>query len=94
MIFVINNMKYDTDKMELISDKCEHLYSDSFIDAIKHQARNVKLWKSVKGNWLLTYDKNSIVHCGESIKEVFAKALLIKYDLSKYEELFGELEEA
>ena len=94
MIFVINNMKYDTDKMELISDKCEYLYSDSFIDGIKYQARNVKLWKSVKGNWLLTYDKNSIRHFGESIKEDFAKARLIKYDLAKYEELFGELEEA
>ena len=94
MIFVINNMKYDTDKMELISNKCKYLYSDSFIDGIKYQARNVKLWKSVKGNWLLTYDKNSIRHFGESIKEAFAKALLIKYDLSKYEELFGELEEA
>lgn len=26
MIFVINNLKYDTDKMELISDKCEYWY--------------------------------------------------------------------
>lgn len=94
MIFVINNMKYDTDKMELISDKCEHAYHSDFINAISYQARNIKLWKSVRGNWLLTYDKSSIVHCGEPVTEAFAKALLIKYDLSKYEELFGELEEA
>ena len=27
MIFVINGLKYDTDKMELISEKCEHAYT-------------------------------------------------------------------
>lgn len=26
MIFVINNLKYDTDKMQLISDECEYWY--------------------------------------------------------------------
>lgn len=26
MRFVINNLKYDTDKMKLISDKCEYNY--------------------------------------------------------------------
>lgn len=26
MIFVINNLKYDTDKMELVSEKCEYNY--------------------------------------------------------------------
>ena len=25
MIFVINDLKYDTDKMELISEKCEYV---------------------------------------------------------------------
>lgn len=27
MIFVINDLKYDTDKMELISKKCEYTYT-------------------------------------------------------------------
>lgn len=27
MIFVINDLKYDTDKMELISEKCEYVYT-------------------------------------------------------------------
>ena len=26
MVFVINNLKYDTDKMELVSEKCEYNY--------------------------------------------------------------------
>jgi hypothetical protein len=30
MIFVIDNLKYNTDKMELISDKCEYIYNYSF----------------------------------------------------------------
>lgn len=31
MIFVINNLKYDTDKMELISDECEYWYKDQLV---------------------------------------------------------------
>lgn len=30
MKFVINNLKYDTDKMELISEKCKHFYKAIF----------------------------------------------------------------
>ena len=26
MIFVIDNLKYDTDHMELVSEKCEYIY--------------------------------------------------------------------
>ena len=35
-----------------------------------------------------------IKNCGKAITEKEAKELLIKYDLSKYEELFVDLEEA
>lgn len=47
MIFVINKLKYDTDKMELVSDKCKYTYrSCSF--GIYPYAKDAKLWKSKK----------------------------------------------
>lgn len=52
MIFVINNLKYDTDKMKLISDKCEYQYTGQYT-GITFDAEDVRLFKSVKGNWLL-----------------------------------------
>ena len=96
MIFVFNNLKYDTDKMELISTKCEHTYISSFFgDPIKWHASNVKLFKSKKENWLLTYEKNNLDNVyGVALSEEKAKNLLLNYDLEVYEKLFGELEEA
>lgn len=97
MIFVINNLKYDTNKMELISDKCEYTYtwSFSFINkSLRSYGQDVQLWKSAKGNWLLTY---RTTYCSEGVtlsSEEYVKKLLLKYDLPKYEELFGELEDA
>ena len=96
MIFVIDKLKYDTDKMELISEKCEYTYTWTLTlinTEMRSFGKDVKLWKSKKGNWLLTYrtDYDSI---GVKILEKDVKKLLMKYDLSKYEELFGELEEA
>lgn len=98
MVFVIDNLKYDTDKMELISEKCEYSYTWAFIltDTEMHgTAYNVKIWRSKKGNWLVTYTKQGYsTNFAESLTESKVKCLLLKYDLSKYEELFGELEEA
>ena len=96
MIFVIDNLKYDTDKMELISEKCKYIYTWTFTltnTEMRSYGKDVKLWKSKKGNWLLTYstDYDSI---GVKLIEEDVKKLLMKYDLPKYEELFGELEEA
>lgn len=96
MVFVINNLKYDTDKMELISDKCEYVYTWTFIlISIKMSSygKDVKLWKSQKGNWLLTY-RTDYVSKGVKLPEEDVKKLLLEYDLQKYEELFGELKEA
>lgn len=96
MIFVIDNLKYNTDKMELISDKCEYIYnySFSFINKkISSYGKNVQLWKSKKGNWLLTYNID-YQSKGVKLLEEDVKKLLLEYDLPKYEELFGELEEA
>lgn len=86
MIFVIDNLKYDTDKMELISEKCD--YSDK-------RVFQSKIWRSRKGNWLVTYTKQGYsTYFAESLTESEVKCLLLKYDLSKYEEIFGEIEEA
>ena len=99
MIFVINNLKYDTDKMELISEKCDYSYEWEFqltntkMFGIAH---NVRIWRSKKGNWLVTYTKQdySSTNFAESLTEGEVKWLLLKYDLSKYEEIFGGIEEA
>lgn len=98
MIFVINNLKYDTDKMELISEKCDYSYewvlqlTNTKMLGIAH---NVRIWRSKKGNWLVTYTKQGYsTNFAESLTESEVKCLLLKDDLSKYEEIFGEVEEA
>lgn len=96
MVFVIDNLKYDTDKMELISEECEYSYTWVFTltnTKVSSYGKDVKLWKSKKGNWLLTYRTD---YASKAVKllEEDVKKLLLEYDLQKYEELFGELEEA
>ena len=96
MIFVIDKLKYDTDKMELISEKCRYSYTWVFTLTnieMSSYGKDVKLWKSKKGNWLLTY-RTDYSSRGVKLLEEEVKKLLLKYDLQKYEELFGELEEA
>lgn len=93
MIFVINNLKYDTDKMKLISDKCEYQYTGQYT-GITFDAEDVRLFKSVKGNWLLVYKANYSNEIGRALTEEEAKQLLLNYDLEVYEKLFGKLEEA
>ena len=96
MIFVIDKLKYDTDKMRMISEKCEYNYSWTFLlTGTKTQSpgKDVKLWLSSKGNWLLTYNTDYSTRAVKfSVGQ--AKEILMKYDLEKYELLFGELEEA
>lgn len=97
MIFVIDNLKYDTDKMELISEKCEYTYKWTFVltdTEMSGKAHNVKIWRSKKGSWLVTYTKQGCSgNFANTLTEIEVKSLLLRYDLSKYEELFGELEE-
>ena len=95
MIFVINGLKYDTDKMELISDKCEHAYTYTMLGSKFYaHGKDVQLWRSVHGRWLLTYTRGYSTIYAKTLTEQEAKNLLKNYDLDKYEELFGELEEA
>ena len=95
MIFVIDNLKYDTDKMELISEKCKYTYTWIFTltnTEMRIYGKDVKLWKSKKGNWLLTY-RTDYDSRGVKLLDKDVKKLLLKYDLQKYEELFGKLDE-
>ena len=95
MVFVINKLKYDTDKMVLVSEKCSYAYDACFLNSkIKYVGNNVKLWKSAKGNWLLTYEDSVENKYGKAMDKNEVEELLLKYDLEKYEEIFGELEEA
>ena len=84
MIYVFDNLKYDTDKMDLISTKC--IYALNIIE------RPVPVWlyKSLKGRWLVVYKQGGAV----AIEEETAKRMLLKYDINTYEKTFGELEEA
>ena len=96
MIFVIDNLTYDTDKMKIVSKKCRILYpSDFYGGIIKQYGRETILWMSKKGNWLVTYKKcsNGTVHA-EALTISQAKSLLLQYDLETYEKIFGEIEEA
>ena len=96
MIFVINNLKYDTDKMEIVSRKCRISYpSDLYGSFIKKYAIETILWKSNKGNWLVTYKKcsNDTVYA-EALTSTQAMSLLVQYDVETYEKIFGEIEEA
>lgn len=95
MIFVINDLKYDTDKMELISEKCEYAYTYTMFEhGFYSQGKDVQLWRSVHGRWLLTYNRGLSTAYAKTLTEQEVKNLLMKYDLDRYEELFGELEEA
>lgn len=95
MVFVINKLKYDTDKMTLVSEKCSYAYDTYFLNSkFKYAGKNIKLWKSAKGNWLLTYEDSYENEYGKAIDKEEAANLLLEYDLEKYEEIFGEIEEA
>lgn len=94
MIFVINKLKYDTEKMELVSTKCKYKYIVAMLDmSIRYSGKNVKIFKSSKNHWLLTYERDYI-NCGVALSEEEAKEYLMYYDVEAYEKYFGELEEA
>lgn len=95
MLFVINNLKYETEKMELVSHKVKKgvtTYS-RFLDSKIFTKYDAKLYRSKKGRYLITWYQDDTT-CAMAIGEAKAKELLLKYDYRKYEELFGELKEA
>lgn len=95
MIFIINKLKYDTDKMELISDKCQYLYSSAtFVGNFSYWGNDVKLWRSKNKRWLLTYLTNHDNCRAVALPSEEAQEYLLRYDVEAYEKAFGELEEA
>ena len=95
-VFVINNKKYDTEKMDYIGI-VRKWYKNAFASRMFGDERGItydcKMYRSQKGNYLITRQVDFTLY-GEAITETEAKSLLIKSDLSKYEELFGKVEEA
>ena len=79
--------------MRLISDKCKYQWTGPYT-GIAYDAEDVRLFKSVKGNWLLVYKANYSNEIGRALTEEEAKQLLLNYDLEVYEKPFGKLEEA
>lgn len=84
MIYVFDNLKYDTDKMEMVSSKCKYAFNIFQLQA------NVGLYRSLKGRWLVVFQQGGAI----AIDEEEAKRILLKYDIEAYEKVFGELEEA
>lgn len=77
MVFIIHDMKYDTEKMEHISDvKKWYSFNSSFFGKEVGRTYSCQLWKSKKGNWLLTHEIDYEEKVGEAIKENEAKVLL------------------
>ncbi len=94
MVFVIDKLKYDTDKMELISEKCRYSYPGYILGRkVLYKARVTKLYKTKRGHWFMVYEEESLLTYGKVMTEDEVKGLLMKSDLAKYEEIFGELEE-
>lgn len=99
MIFIIKGMKYDTDKMEKVADVKKWYRVDNLFAHALYGGQEVgryykcELWKSKKGNWLLTHEYDYTV-LGEAIGESEAKELLLRYAPDEYEELFEEIPEA
>lgn len=84
-----NMVKYDTDKMKLVSDKVKYTCKNIFgLTAL----RSGELYKSKKGNWLGVVQKDLEKEIG-TVDEETARKMLMKYDTDKYEEIFGKLEE-
>lgn len=99
MTFIINGMKYETDKMEEIANVAKWYPTTNALTRAIYGNQNVghdyecTLWKSKKGRWLLTHVED-YRNKGEAIEEDEAKDLLMKQRPEKYEELFEEIPEA
>lgn len=92
MIFVFGGLKYDTDKMEKVAEVKKSYKNTTILGSSYWSTYNCTLYKSAKGNWLLTHQDGG--NYGQAIEENEAKDLLLRYDIKKYEEMYGELPEA
>ena len=85
MIRIINGLKYDTNKMELIS---RYTYG-SFSICFEICNKTCQIYKSKKGRYL-KIDNGIWI----PITENDVKRLLMAHDVTAYEKMFGEVEEA
>lgn len=100
MQFVINGLKYDTEKMEKVANVKKWYQVGTIFTRAAYPGKEVgrtydcQLWKSAKGNWLLTHEEDYAKTYGQAIQEEEAKSLLMRYATDIYEKLYGDLEEA
>lgn len=95
--FVINNLLYDTEKMEFVCTVRKWYKSQIASEVFRKDVGTTyecKLYVSKKGNFLLVRESDCNTLLGEAITKEEAKRLLQRSNLIKYQELFGELEEA
>ena len=85
MIRIINGLKYDTDKMELIA---KYTYG-SFSICFGICDNTCQIYKSKKGRYLQI--ENGI---WSPISEDCVKRKLMSHNVAAYEKMFGEVEEA
>lgn len=88
MIFVDmeNKLKYDTDRMELISDKVKMKLGGVSV--------NAEIYRSKKGRWLGVVKWMDGDEEGRVLEENEVQQFLLKYDVGAYEKIFEKLEEA
>lgn len=91
MIFVDteNKLKYDTDRMELISDKVKMKHGRPFDILV-----SAEIYRSKKGRWLGVTKWMDGDEEGRVLEENEVQQFLLKYDVGAYEKIFGKLEEA
>lgn len=91
MIFVDteNKLKYDTDKMELISDKVKMKLGKPFGISV-----NAEIYRSKKGRWLGVAKWMDGDEEGRVLEENEVQQFLLKYDVGACEKIFEKLEEA
>ena len=100
MLFIISGMKYNTDNMENVAKVKKWYREDTFWNRAMFPGQEVgrthecALWKSEKGNWLLTHEIDCDRTMGEAITEEEARELLMRFATPVYESIFGELPEA
>lgn len=81
--------------MELVSEKVKKGVTTyiRFLDSKILNTYDAQLYRSKKERYLITWDQEYRT-CATPVNKDEVKELLLKYDYKKYEELFGELEEA
>ena len=94
MIFIHDNLKYDTDKMEKVIEY-EEVVHNSDILGNEPKTVEIKVYRSKKGRWCMLYFLpgnqepiwDTLTHSG-------AKKILMERDIDLCEKYFGKFKEA